>query len=408
MKKLAFSGLATVALVALAPPVSANDSFQGNVSGASEKPSGAVLNGTRGGHRPVVGTGHGPRPHMGGHRWGHRMNGRWFAGFYAPGGWGGYRTPFRGYILPSYWVNPTYSIGNYRAYGLYAPQPGYGWSRYYDDAVLRDGHGYVQDYRSGVEWDRYEGGYAPDGGFDRPEYGPAIGADRGVYNFEGQAAPTYSGEDGGRYTYDGDWTEGRYVERDGRVFEGQWEGRVTRNGEAGYAPAGAPYAPPAAGSVPYQGYATPRGYEDYERCLRNRGVAGGAIGAIIGGVAGNRIAGRGNRTIGTIIGGAAGALAGAGIEKSMNKCKKYLPRDEYAYARGDYPARAPAYPPQGYYPQGYYYYPQPAVTTITIEPAVTTTTTVTEEVYYETVPVKRKAVRKWKPKPQAKPRCVCR
>ena len=94
----------------------------------------------------------------------------------------------------------------------------------------------------------------------------------------------------------------------------------------------------------------------------------------------------------------------------MKKCRKYLPDREASYAP------APGYPvtgypetgypqQQGYYPGSYYYSGQPVVTTITISQPVTTTT-VTEEVYYETVPVKRKAVRKWKPKP--KPRCVCR
>ncbi len=428
MKKLAFSGLATVAMIALAPAASASDSFGGNAPTAAKASGDTVFQGRRGGRGPMVGVGHGPRPHVGGprmhngggHRWGHRMNGRWFAGFYAPGGWGGYRAPFRGYVLPSYWVNPTYSIGSYGTYGLYAPQPGYGWSRYYDDAVLRDQRGYVQDYRSGVAWDRYEGGYAPDEGYDRPEYGPAMGADRGVYDFEGQAAPTFSGEDGNRYSYEGDWTDGRYVDRDGRVFEGQWNGTVTRNGDDdGYragpsGPAGAPYPTDRAGApAPYPAYATPQGYGEYERCLKSRGVAGGVIGAIVGGIAGNRIAGRGNRTEGSLIGGGLGALAGVGIDKSMNTCRKYLPRESSGNGSGytpsaGYPSAGYPAQPQGYYPypQGYYYYPQPTVTTITVSPAVSTTTTVTEEVYYETVPVKRKAVRKWKPRP--KPRCVCR
>jgi hypothetical protein len=425
MKKLAFAGLATVASIALAPAALASDSFATNGATAQNHLGIGIYEGRRGGGKPMVGGGHGPRPmpHIGGHmprphvggygprpnRWGHRMQGRWFAGFHAPGGWGGYRAPIRGYVLPSYWINPSYSINNFGTYGLYAPQPGWGWSRYYDDAVLRDGRGYVQDYRSGIAWDRYEGGYAPDGNFERPEYGPAMGADRGVYDIDGPGAPTYSDENG-RYEYEGDWTKGRYVDPDGRVFEGQWNGTVTREGD-GYAPApradaGAPYPLPSRSA-----YATPRGYEQYERCLRDRGVAGGVIGGVIGAVAGNRIAGRGNRTEGTLIGGGLGALAGLGIEKSMKKCKKYLPREDYyPPVAGGYPAPG-GYPPAGGYypyPQGYYYYPQPVVTTITVAPAVTTTTTVTEEVYYETVPVKRKAVRKWKPKPRPKPRCVCR
>jgi len=219
---------------------------------------------------------------------------------------------------------------------------------------------------------------------DRPAYGPAMGPDRGVYDMNGSGAPTWSDADGSRYDYQGEWTKGRYVDSEGRVYEGQWNGTVT------------PYpALPA--------YSPRGGYDRYERCLKSQGVAGGAIGAIIGGIAGNRIAGRGNRTEGSLIGAGLGALAGLGIEKSMKRCEKYLPEDGGS-AHG-YPGHG-GYPTHGGYPQGYYYYyPQPVMA---YQMVPVTTTTVTEEVYYETVPVKRKAVRKWKPKPRAKPRCVCR
>lgn len=90
--------------------------------------------------------------------WGHRVNGRWWGGVQAPGGWGGYRRPVVGYVLPGYWLQPNYYITDYRYYGLPAPQAGYGWSRYYDDAVLTDRYGKVYDSRVGYDWDRY-GGY---------------------------------------------------------------------------------------------------------------------------------------------------------------------------------------------------------------------------------------------------------
>jgi Ni/Co efflux regulator RcnB len=462
MKNLAFAGVAAIALMAFAPAAQASDSFAPGAETAPSTLAGGVFEGRKGvgkimggghgprpmpgigghgprpmpmvgghhGPRPNVGGHHGPRPNMGHHRWGNRVNGRWSAGHYAPGGWGGYRTPFRGYILPSYWINPGYSISNYGLYGLSTPAAGWGWSRYYDDAVLRDGRGYVQDYRPNVAWDRYEGGYAPDGYapsggyYAQPQYAPAIGAERVVYENEG--APAYSADDNSRYSYEGDWTQGRYVDPQERVFEGQWNGTVTRDGYAGAA--GAPYpASPGYGAAPAPRYATPGGYERYESCLRSNGVAGGAIGAIIGGVAGNRIAGRGNRTIGTILGGAAGGIAGASIEKATKKCDKYLPREDYAEAQYPAPAPyprpapapsypAPSYPQQTYptqqggYYHGGYYYPAPVITTVTIAsaPVTTTTTTVTEEVYYETVAVKRKpAVRKWKPRAKPKPRCHC-
>ncbi|MFN3620124.1 hypothetical protein [Sphingorhabdus sp.] len=48
----------------------------------------------------------------------------------------------------------------------------------------------------------------------------------------------------------------------------------------------------------------------------------------------------------------------------------------------------------------------PVVTLVTIMPVTTTTTVVTEEFYYETLrlPIRKKAMRKWK----LKPRCACR
>lgn len=291
----------------------------------------------------------------GGHRWGPRQNGRWHAGWRAPGGWAGYRRPIVGYVLPRYWVSPTYSIGNYGAYGLPAPAYGYGWSRYYDDAVMTDRYGRVRDYRSGIEWDRYDGGYAPD---------------------------AYEGDD-----------------RD-----------------------------------------PPRGDD---------GVGGAAIGAVAGGIAGNRIAGRGNRTTGTIVGAGAGALAGMAIDKAEDR-RRHAPPPGISYDNGryddyddsvtshndygneyegrwtgtwttddgrqthgtyegrfegdvrgagvDYPAPPYATAPHwggepavhGGYVSGGYYYPAPIVTTVTVTPAISTTTTtyVTEHTAYRK-PVRR-------------------
>jgi hypothetical protein len=279
----------------------------------------------------------------GAHRWGPRQNGRWYAGWRAPGGWGGYQRPVYGYVLPRYWVSPSYYIGNYGAYGLPAPAYGYGWSRYYDDAVMTDRYGRVYDHRSGIDWDRYEGGYGPDGGYP----------------------------------------------------------------------------------------------EEYDAPRRDDGVGGAAIGAVVGGVAGNRIAGRGNRTAGTLIGAGVGAVAGMAIDKAEDGPRRGPPPprrpgaaydDGYGYAddvvttQNDYEGRwtgtwttddgrkvsgtydgrfegevrgagvdyaAPPYAaphwghgpgsvaPAGGYVAGGYYYPAPIVTTVTVQPAVTTTTTTT-------------------------------
>lgn len=89
------------------------------------------------------------------HRWGPHMQGRWHAGWQAPGGWDAYRRPARGYVVPHYWFSPGYYVGDYPAYGLPHPPYGLAWSRYYDDAVLIDGRGTVYDSVSGVDWNGY-------------------------------------------------------------------------------------------------------------------------------------------------------------------------------------------------------------------------------------------------------------
>lgn len=420
MKKLLFAGVAVTSLFAINPAMAASDSLVPAVENGPATALAGVFDGRkRGGHGPMPGVHH-PRPQhpgvhgpgMGGkHRWGHRIGGRWFAGFYAPGGWGGYQMPYRGFVLPSYWVQPSYRIVNYPTYGLYAPQAGYGWTRYYDDAVLSDGRGYVQDYRRNIPWDRYEGGYAP-GDYPEPQYGPAIGADRNVYYGNEQVAtgPAYPQPQ----------PQVVYQQGTGQQNYPQTGYQQAPYSQTSYDQSGYQYGPSGYPAGP--GYQSRYGFERYERCLKDRGVAGGVIGAVVGAVIGNRVAGRGDRLGGSLIGGGLGALAGVGIEKATNKCRKYLPRgDEYYYGGSGYPGGVsyPPAPPPQYYPQqqGYpypsgqhqgWYYPPPVVTTVTVTPAVTTTTTVTEEVYYETVrtPAKKKIVKKWRPKP--KPRCVCR
>ena len=71
-------------------------------------------------------------------------------------------------------------------------------------------------------------------------------------------------------------------------------------------------------------YQEDRGYRDYRRDYRDRrnyrnrcnNDAGTIIGAIAGGLLGNGIAGRGDRTLGTVLGAGAGALAGRAIDRS--------------------------------------------------------------------------------------------
>jgi Nickel/cobalt transporter regulator/Glycine zipper 2TM domain len=456
MKSLVYSGIATAALVFAVSSATASDSFApvskatrssatavasfgppemgGPVSMPSMPPMMGGGHGPMPGMPPMMGGGHGPNPGMppmmggnhnnGPHVWGPNIGGRWQGGYNAPGGWNAYRPAFRGYIMPRYWVNPTFLIGNYSNYGLRAPSQGYNWYRYYNDAVLSDPRGYVYDSVPGVEWDRYNSGYAPDNRrYTEPEYGPAIRPDDQAYDWNDQDNLAYSSRDGSKYDYDGNW-QGDYVDPQGRVFEGEWNGTVTRYDDRD--PGARPHSPAPQVSAPYpaqpaygpenRGYGYARGYA---QCLESNGLTGAAIGAILGGFAGNRIAGRGNRTGGTILGAGLGGLAGVAAEKAMKKCRHYEPRGGGYNPQPNYPRQPyPSQPyPQQYYPNqqgGYYYYPQaaPVITTVTIIPGgSSTTTTTTEEITYETVYSRphRPVVHHWKPapKPRPRPRCDC-
>jgi Ni/Co efflux regulator RcnB len=87
-----------------------------------------------------------------GNRWGGMIDGRWYAGAQAPGGWRGYRRMGRGGHLPAYWMGGGFRIPDYLSWGLAAPPAGYFWVRYYDDAVLVDERGDVWDSVSGIAW----------------------------------------------------------------------------------------------------------------------------------------------------------------------------------------------------------------------------------------------------------------
>jgi uncharacterized protein YcfJ len=59
---------------------------------------------------------------------------------------------------------------------------------------------------------------------------------------------------------------------------------------------------------------------NYQSC--DRGTGGTIIGAVAGGLLGNEVARRGNKTEGSIIGAAVGALAGRAIDKSDSNCNR--------------------------------------------------------------------------------------
>jgi uncharacterized protein YcfJ len=62
-------------------------------------------------------------------------------------------------------------------------------------------------------------------------------------------------------------------------------------------------------------------YRHNARC--DKGTGGTIIGAVAGGLVGNEVARRGNKTEGSIIGAAVGALAGRAIDKSDSNCRRY-------------------------------------------------------------------------------------
>lgn len=151
-------------------------------------------------------------------RWGQRVDGRWHAGWKAPGGWGGYRRPVRGWTLPSYWIGGGFWINDWSSWGLSRPASGYDWVRYYDDAVLIDRRGKVWDSVSGLDWDRDGHGYDYDDGYiaDRDDYDRGYGAD---YD-----APGYD-------DYDRDVRVRHY---DRREYRDRYDDRDDRDGYDGY------------------------------------------------------------------------------------------------------------------------------------------------------------------------------
>ena len=273
--------------------------------------------GSPGGMAPTTGAGYSapnaPRVGMApmiahGARWGSNVGGRWWAGANAPGGWGAYHRPARGWTLPGYWSAPGFAIADWSTYDLGQPPAGYGWSRYYDDAVLVDGRGRVYNCVSGVDWNRggYEGGYAA--GYSDGDAVYAGPGDRGGY-----APPPYA-------------QDSPYAQ------------------QSPYAQH-SPYA--ATAGYPVPGY--PPAYGEHRRA----GVGGALVGAAAGGVAGNLVAGRGNRLAGTLVGAGVGGAAGYAIDRSRTRRVPVAPGAPYAYPpmRDD----GPPFAPPGIGPAGVWY-----------------------------------------------------
>ena len=384
---------ATAATIAAAPAAA------GPRGGIAPRPGG--WNAPRpGGHwnTPRPGGWNGPRP-IGGNsclggcrpRWGGHINNRWWGGMRAPGGWGAYRRPVRGYVLPSYWVSPNFFINDWSGYGLYAPPSGYSWSRYYDDAVLVDGRGSVYDSVGGIGWDQfdeqgvdytyrddgYAGGYAGGYADDRGYYGPTRDRDGGLGGavIGGVAGGVAGNVIAGR----GNRLLGTAIGAGAGALVGREIDRNDRAGRVPVAPAGGPrYGAPY--PAPGAGYPAP----------------GGGYAASSGGYAA-----QGAPTIAYQEGRYGGDYAGttySGVTRYSTEGAGYPPLPPQGYGPGPRPAPRIAYPAPsvvagngavvttsstagsaGYYANGWYY-PGTTITTVTVSGGAGSSV-VEEEVY---------------------------
>ena len=132
--------------------------------------------------------------------------------------------------------------------------------------------------------------------------------------------------------HDGEWT-GEWTDED--HYEGEWRGRVHADKADHHGDHHAKHHDSHHGKPHRKLAYTPEqrawwisecqrrmsySYGRRERRVyRDNGLGGALIGGALGGIAGNRIAGRGNRTEGTVIGAAAGAVLGAAIDKAEDR-----------------------------------------------------------------------------------------
>ncbi|WP_313807734.1 hypothetical protein [Sphingobium sp.] len=107
---------------------------------------------------------------------------------------------------PHYWIIPAYYARYYGAYGRPVPVGGYGWPRYYGDAVMIDHDGRIRAYRGDVARDD-EGDAPPP---------PGLRYDDEVTAPDGPPPPSHG--------YEGRWS-GTWRDTDGKTYSGDYEGR---------------------------------------------------------------------------------------------------------------------------------------------------------------------------------------
>jgi hypothetical protein len=119
----------------------------------------------------------------------------------------GYHRPEYGYRIPAEWTASENYISDVESYDLPRPAAGFGWSRYYDDAVLTDQWGRVYDWREDINWADHDARYAD----SRAARGDDNRNDRKSH--------------GKRADYRGHWT-GSWDGGPVQTYRGEWRGTV--------------------------------------------------------------------------------------------------------------------------------------------------------------------------------------
>jgi Ni/Co efflux regulator RcnB/uncharacterized membrane protein len=137
----------------------------------------------------------------------------------------------RGFVVPQFWWGPQFTVSNWNLYGFSRPSNGARWIRYYDDALLIDRRGRIQDGRYGLDWDRY--------------------GDR--WGYDARGIPVYVGDgdfrpDRSDYDYAERWEEGEDDygdDRDGRYRDEDYAREERYSDDRGYARGGHVVAAPS-------------------------------------------------------------------------------------------------------------------------------------------------------------------